>query len=168
MSEDTRRMLQPAAIGGVVFGVLSGIPVISLLNCACCAYAIGGGMLAAHLYFKDLPAVAQQSYGEGAMLGLLTGGIGATVTTVIGIPMRLFIGAAAGLGSMDRLNEILGDADLPAGIADLVGSLAGGGISIGFILIGFFMRLISYGLFAMVGGIIGVAVFQKKMAAELT
>lgn len=30
MSEDTRRMLQPAAIGGVVFGVLSGIPVISL------------------------------------------------------------------------------------------------------------------------------------------
>ncbi len=69
MSEDTRRMLQPAAIGGVVFGVLSGIPVISLLNCACCAYAIGGGMLAAHLYFKDLPAVAQQSYGEGAMVG---------------------------------------------------------------------------------------------------
>ena len=140
MSEDTRRMLQPAAIGGVVFGVLSGIPLISVLNCACGALAqIGAGLLAAHLYFRNLPAVAQQSYGEGAILGLLTGGIGATVSIVV---RRLVVVGTYGIFSPEATGE-----------------------SIGFFLLGFFMTLIAYSPFAMVGGIIGVAVFQKKMPA---
>ena len=144
MSQDTRSMLQPAAIAGGVLGVVSQIPLINLLNCACCALAIGGGMLASFLYFNDQPAVSQRPYGDGAVLGLITGGIGAVVGTLIGIPVRLFIGTLVGLGSMSQIDELLRDLDLPEGVADLVSGLAGGGLSIGLILLGFMMRLILY------------------------
>jgi hypothetical protein len=65
---------------------------------------------------------------------------------------------------MSQIDELLRDFDLPEGVADLVSGLAGGGLSIGLILLGFMMRLILYGVFAMVGGIIGAAVFQKTTA----
>ena len=38
--------LMPALYGGIIIGLLSGIPFISLINCICCAGVIIGGFLA--------------------------------------------------------------------------------------------------------------------------
>ena len=44
---------KPAAIGGLAFGVLGGMPVVQYLNCLCCVLVIGAGFLAAYLYSRE-------------------------------------------------------------------------------------------------------------------
>lgn len=48
-------MLKPALTGGVLLGILSALPFVSAFNCLCCAWVIGGGMLAAHLFVSSSP-----------------------------------------------------------------------------------------------------------------
>lgn len=78
------KMLKPAAIGGILLGVLSLLPV---LECACCAWMIGGGVLAAYLYVKKSSTAV--TLGEGAILGILTGIIGTIVIAIFQIPLFL-------------------------------------------------------------------------------
>ena len=161
MSADTRRMMQPALIGGVALGVASQIPLLNLLNCACCILVIGGGLLAAFLFFREEPPQAQTPYGDGAILGLLTGVIGAIVGTIVSIPVQLALGAM-GMGHMKQIEEALRNADLPPAATGLLSGLMGGGLSIASIIIGFFFSLVIDSLFAMIGGLIGAAVFARK------
>ena len=154
--------VKPALIGGVALGVANAIPFLNLLNCACCALVIGGGVLAAHLYFKDTPPTAERPFGDGIMLGALAGVFGAIVSTIISIPMTLL---GIGLGSMGFVDEILENADLPPEVADLLASIGGGGLAIGALLIGLLFNLVIYAIFAGIGGAIGVAIFVKKPPA---
>lgn len=82
--------IQPALIGGVVLGLLSAIPFVNLGNLCCCLWVIGGGALAANLYIKKSPTPV--SVGEGAVVGLLAGLVGAFVALVIGVPLNLLTG----------------------------------------------------------------------------
>ena len=75
--------LKPALIGGVFIGLLSVIPFVSAANICCCLWAILGGMLATYLYVKNSPMPA--SAGDGAVLGVIAGAIGAVIHFVIGI-----------------------------------------------------------------------------------
>src|SRR2546421_10383989 len=75
--------MKPALIGGAVLGILSAIPFVNLPNLCCCAWAIAGGILAAHLYVKSSPAPVRP--GDGAVLGVLAGGVGAVIYLVIGV-----------------------------------------------------------------------------------
>ena len=77
-------MLQPALLGGVVIGVLSALPVINLANC-CCAWILFGGGLAAYLLQQGRPAPI--SVGDGALVGLMAGAVGAVVWTLVSIPL---------------------------------------------------------------------------------
>ncbi|HKP72132.1 MAG TPA: hypothetical protein VJT82_04285, partial [Pyrinomonadaceae bacterium] len=101
-----------ALIGGVVAGVLSGLPVVS----GCCfLWAIGGGFLAVFMYLKNAQGAFQPA--DGAKLGVTTGIIGAVISAVLGIPFLLL-----GIGSAAMQNEDLARAGIGAGI------LAAGGI----------------------------------------
>lgn len=152
--------IKPALIGGGSLGVANSIPLVNLLNCACCALVIGGGVLAAHLYFKDTPPTAERPFGDGIMLGALAGVFGAIVSTIISIPMTLL-----GLGSMDFMNDILENADLPPEMADMLSSMGGDGLAMGVLLVGLMFNLVIYAIFAGIGGAIGVAIFVKKPPA---
>src|SRR5256714_13853431 len=77
--------MKPALIGGVVLGILSAIPFVNLPNLCCCAWAIAGGILAAHLYIKASPAPVRP--GDGAVLGVLAGGVGAVLLLVLGVAL---------------------------------------------------------------------------------
>src|SRR5256885_16184538 len=79
---DMNDKMKPALIGGVVLGILSAIPFVNLPNLCCCAWAIAGGILAAHLYIKASPAPVRP--GDGAVLGVLAGGVGAVIFPVLG------------------------------------------------------------------------------------
>ncbi len=150
-------MLKPALIGGFLLGILSVIP---FFNCLCCVWIIGGGVLAASLYVKSAPVVVP--LGSGLTLGLLTGVIGAIVSTLFGIPIqflmnRLFADYA------DQLRQMILDLpNLPSSLREILSSSSNAGLStISIIGIGIF-NLIVYPLIAMLGGLLGVAIFEKR------
>ncbi len=155
--------LKPALIGGVLLGTTSAIPFLNLLNCACCAWVILGGLAASYLYWKDAPRIPSP-WGDSILLGLATGGIGAVVTTLVGIPLRMMMGGAAGIGAaMDQLRSRLGDQDLPPQVAEMLGSMSGSA-AVGCVgtAIAFVMSLVVFSIFATVGSLIGTALFAKK------
>jgi hypothetical protein len=128
-----------AVIGGVVAGVLSGLPIIS----GCCfLWAIGGGFLAIYMYMKNAPAPMMM--GDAAKLGATAGVVGAIISAVLGIPfMLLGIGSAA-------MNQNVANAGIGAGI------MAVGGV------VGLIIRALFVVGFAVLGAIIGNAVLGKN------
>lgn len=154
-------MLKPALIGGVLLGILSSIPIISLLNCACCAWVIGGGMLAAYLYVKDSPYPV--TLGRGAGVGLLTGFIGSVVNALFMIPLYMLI-RRGGLGIAERIREVLGTLpNLPPEADDALRDLSEkGDISPLFWMVALIFMLATYCLAAMLGGVLGAALFEKR------
>src|SRR5262245_23749818 len=85
---------QPALLGGVTIGVLSALPFVNTGNCCCCAWVLFGGGLAAYLMQQNHPEPIQ--IGDGAIVGLMSGAIGAFVWLVVSVPVNL---AFSGLNS---------------------------------------------------------------------
>ena len=133
--------LKPALLGGLIVGILSAIP---LLNYCCCIWGIGGGVLAGFLYIKSAPIPVR--VGEGAVVGVLTGIVGAVLYFIIGVPLAYFISGA-------NLEQTLRGAglQLPAGISGLALFVVSG-------LIGGATLLV----LAIIGGLISVPIFEKR------
>ena len=129
-----------AAIGGVIAGVLSIIPLIG----ACCfLWAIGGGVLAVYMYQSKSPVPLQT--GDAAKLGALAGAFGAGIYLLIQVPLMLLGGAAA----ISQQLESAGG-----------GSAAAFGAGLGFFVV-FLVAGIIIGSGAL-GGVIGAAIFGKN------
>src|SRR5512136_2122581 len=134
------RMLKPALIGGVLLGILSSLPVISAFNCVCCAWVIGGGVLAAYLYVKDSPVPV--TLGRGVGLGLLTGVIGSVVSALFYIPLHLVL-RRSGMGIVEQMKQSMSQVpNLPPETRQMLESLSSGeGLSIAVYAIGFIFIL---------------------------
>lgn len=154
------KTMQPAIIGGVVLGLLSAIPFVNMVNICCCCWAILGGMLAGYLYIKRSPQPV--TTGEGAKVGIIAGAIGAVIYVVLGLPLGLVAGQAmTGLMTslIQNLNpeqgelmrrQIEAQQNLPIAARLLA--------AIPFTLLGAVM----IAGFATVGGILAVAIFEKR------
>ena len=154
-----------ALIGGGIFGVLAALPYVSMLNALCCALYIGGGVLAVYLYTKDQPRPEQAEkapYGDGALVGLIAGAIGGVVTTIVGA-LVLASGLGPDMGDPSATLEQLEQAgiELPDIVRDMIG---GGGVSAAMLGTQLVMNVILFGIFATLGGLVGVAIFHKKGA----
>jgi hypothetical protein len=158
-------MLKPALIGGVLLGILSALPLIGAFNCFCCAWVIGGGMLAAHQYVKASPTGV--TLGTGVGLGLLTGAIGAVVETLFSIPVHI---ALRGIGSTlaEQFRNLIDQIpNMPSESKEALRALmAGGGLSVAFILLTGLLTLVVFSIMGMMGGALGVAVFEKRKPGE--
>lgn len=161
-----RNLLMPAVIGGVSLGVASQIPILNLLNCACCALAVGGGFLAGALYMKDQSPAVQAPFGEGALLGVLTGGIGAVVSTLLAIPIQLLMGKV-GMGAFDELHDVLQDSEVPEEVVDMLSGFGAAGFSALALAFTFVLSLLFYCLFAAAGSLLAVALFHRKAAGPM-
>jgi hypothetical protein len=136
--------LKPALLGGLIVGILSAIP---FLNYCCCIWGIGGGLLAGMLYIKSAPVPVK--VGEGAVVGVLTGIVGAILYFLISVPIGYFLSSA-------QLEETLVRAgvQLPAGVSGLLlFALAG--------LLGGLCLLV----LSIIGGLISVPIFEKRKDA---
>jgi hypothetical protein len=105
-----KNKLQPAIIGGVVLGLLSAIPFVNIFNACCCAWAILGGALAVYLYIQK--SATPVKLGDGALLGVMAGGIGALINILIGLPLKVITGAAfssVAINMLGRFNPDVGD-----------------------------------------------------------
>lgn len=131
--------LKPALLGGLIVGVLSAIPFI---NYCCCIWSIGGGALAAYLYIKSSPVPV--GTGDGAMVGGLAGVIGGIIYIIIGLPIALLFGMAA---MQDSLRQSGVDLPISGFLLMVVGAIIGA---------------IILAVLATLGGVIGVAIFEKR------
>jgi len=148
---------KPAIIGGVLVGLLSAIPFVNLVNACCCLWAILGGFLASYLYVKR--SATPLRMGDGAIIGLMAGIIGAVVYVVLGIPLSI--------ATQGFINEIvLGIAEgiNPAQV-DLVRRAIAEQTTLGAILWGLFWAFLLI-VFSTVGGLIGMAVFEKRKGTQ--
>ncbi|HZR26054.1 MAG TPA: hypothetical protein VFA59_20825 [Vicinamibacterales bacterium] len=154
-STTTNRYAQPALIGGVVMGVLSGLPIVSAGNLCCCMWVIGGGMIAAYILQQNesTPITA----GDGAIVGLLAGLVGAFVYLIVSIPVTLMVAPFERM-FMERLRDQWGD--MPPEFRSFAERAAGGGIRL---FLGFIAYLFFGSAFSTIGGLIGHAIFQKKL-----
>jgi hypothetical protein len=153
--------LQPALLGGLAIGVLSALPVVNVVNLCCCAWVVFGGALAAYLMQQNHPAPINA--GDGAIVGLMAGAIGAVVGSLIQIPIAMAMGPFQ-LEMMDRILQ--GAEDMPPELREWFetwrGSMAGGAaLGIGFIFAMLF-SLFFYSLFGMLGGLLGAVMFRKN------
>lgn len=163
MNQDS--MLKPALIGGVLLGILSALPFISYFNCICCAWVILGSVVAARLYVKDssLPV----TLGRGVGLGFLTGAIGTVVSALFSIPL-LLLASRGGSSIADQLRQTLSQLmeqmpNVPPETRSALDSfIAEGNIGIFVYIAGFFFMFAVNCVVAMIGGAIGVAVFEKR------
>lgn len=152
----TPSKIQPALIGGVAIGVLSALPVINLANC-CCAWILFGGALAAYLMQQGHPEPIL--IGDGAIVGLMAGAVGAFVWLIASIPISL---AMAPFESQMAQQALRNAGDLAPEFREMIERFSGGPvIGLGMIF-GFFVMLVVSTTFGMLGGLFGALLFRKS------
>jgi hypothetical protein len=148
---------QPVLFGGLVMGVLSALPIVSAGNLCCCLWVVSGGVVAAYLLQQGQSAPITQ--GDGAIVGLMAGIVGAFVYLLLSIPITLLIAPVQRM----LLDQLAGT--MPPDVREYVGSYAGGAIGL---TIGFVFMVFMGTVFSTVGGLLGAAIFRKPQAAPDT
>ena len=155
--------IKPAAAGGIVLGLLSSLPFLSAGNCLCCMWVLGGGGLATYLLSKQQPG-RRLTYGDGAFAGVLSGLFGAIVATVVWIPVTI-LSSRFLRSQQEQLENMLRDMpDVSEELRDLILRMASAEVSVATTLMHFISYLIMFALLAMIGGILAVAILQKRGA----
>jgi hypothetical protein len=156
--------LMPAVYGGVIMGVISGIPFLNLVNCLCCAGVMLGGFMAVFFYQKDLkPGDPVLTNGDGLQLGALAGVFGALVGLVLTVIFHFALGAAAGeatgkiiMSMYDQLGIL--DKMPPEAVEQMQQSMSDQSLSPLTIIPSFIIDP----LFGLIGGLIGYSVYKPK------
>lgn len=146
---------QPALFGGLIIGVLSALPIVSAGNVCCCLWVVSGGAVAAYLLQQNQAAAITP--GDGALVGLFAGIVGAFVYLLLSIPITLIV------GPMERivLRRLLEDSgDMPPEFRDYL-TYMGGRIRL---VIGFILMLCVGSTFSTLGGLLGAMIFRKPLA----
>lgn len=150
--------LQPAVMGGLVIGILSALPLISIGNICCCLWIVSGGALAAYLLQAN--QATPITTGDGAVTGLMAGVIGSVVYSVVAIPVSIVMGPIQAKFAEGLLRNA---GELPEGLEPMLEAARNSGFSILGAIAGFFLMLILSVIFASIGGIIGAVIFKKKL-----
>ncbi len=154
MSTTTNRLVQPALIGGLVMGVLTGLPIVSAGNLCCCLWVIGGGVIAAYILQQNEAAPITAS--DGALVGLLAGIVGAFVYLIISVPVSVIVTPMERV-FVERFVERMGE--MPPEFREFASRSLGAGVRL---TLGFIFWLLVGSAFSTIGGLIGQAIFQKK------
>lgn len=163
MVEKTSKV-QPAIVGGLIAGLLTAIPLINLINVCCCLGIVIGGVVAARMLIKRSPVLPITS-GDGAITGALAGVVGALIYLVIGVPLAmltqpyllgLFVQFAESNPQLrDVFMEAIRQSQSQSTAQKLLAAIMSG-VMYGAIIIAF----------STIGGIIGVALFEKRKGQQ--
>jgi|KBSSwiStaDraftv2_1062776.scaffolds.fasta_scaffold09295_10 hypothetical protein len=156
-------MGQPAMIGGLVIGVLSSLPIISAGNVCCCLWVVAGGAVAAYLLQQNQRTPITP--GDGALVGLYAGLIGAAVGFVISIPLSMVM-APMQRAVVQRILENAGD--MPPAARQILENMSGPTTAAGLMgrlvirVVIFCFTLVIWSIFSTLGGLLGAAIFKKS------
>lgn len=146
---NTRALLISAGIAGVLAGVLSSVPIISLVNCLLCGWIWGAGILAVYLYRRNA-GMAPVTTSTGLIIGLIVGIISAILSSLLGLAFGATTAAALSPDQIAQLEEAMGES-----ARVLTDPAAMGAAS-------FFINLIVQPIFGAIGGLIGSAIFKNR------
>lgn len=156
--------LQPALVGGLVLGLLSSIPFISLGNICCCLWVLLGGAIAARMLVNRSP-VLPVTTGDGAVVGLLAGAVGAGVMLLISVPLGILgVGSGVAESLLRSIGEAVNDPNVRQEMERAIEQMrqqSAGQRMVG-ALFNWLISAVVVVAFATLGGIIGVAIFEKR------
>src|SRR5436309_3656636 len=151
--------IQPALTGGMFLCFLSSIPFISAGNCICCMWVLLGGGIAVMMLTKQRPSGI--AYGDGAFAVVLSGLFGAVVGTIVQMSFRA-MASRLFESQQQQLEQILNQLGYEGPMRDWLLRAASGEISVPTLVFTFFTNLLVFALFAMIGGILTVAILNKR------
>ncbi|MEZ5316445.1 MAG: hypothetical protein R2752_03485 [Vicinamibacterales bacterium] len=145
---------QPALLGGILIGVLSALPVVGALNACCCLWVVLGGMLTVYLQQQQKPEPVETA--DAVIGGLLAGLIGAVIMALVQALMVSITGPV----TQQALQQALQDnPEVPAEAREMLLRLFSGQGVVLFVLA---IAIPLYAVFAMLGSLLGLALFRKK------
>jgi hypothetical protein len=160
---NTKSMLLAGGLAGIAMGILAAIPLLGAVSSCCCLWAgrWGCGILAVFLYRTSNKAQPGLTVGQGVVLGLIAGAVGALLASILGgISSLIFGGMSNGAAVMDYLNQIPGAAEsLDASSRQIIEQAAA---TSGSILFSTCCKFVIFPLFGMIGGLIGTALIWKN------
>jgi hypothetical protein len=151
MEDQRANMFVPALIGGGVAGVLSAIPI---LNCLCCLWIIGGGIIAVFFLNKDMSKPLTME--DGAIAGIFSGLVATAADFLISIPLAPITNKFIA-NFMERIAEYADE--MPAGWQSWMDK-GMGEAHLSMILLGILINAIVFSILGALGGIIGVSIFK--------
>jgi hypothetical protein len=158
--EKPLNFIKPAIAGGLFWGGLTAIPLINLGNSLCCMWIQVGGAIGAWLLNRQKPG--KLSYGDGALVGVMTGICGTAVSALIDIPVQMAITPAGAEQMKKAFTEVMkGWPDAPPDFQEQVSFLFTPGFNMSRFLVVVITFSIVGGLFAMIGGILTVALSKR-------
>jgi hypothetical protein len=154
--------LQPALAGGMFLGLLSSIPIINAGNCLCGMWILLGGGAAAVMLSRQ--RASGITYGDGAFVGVLSGLVGAVIGTVI--QMAFHVMASRFFESQQQeIEQMVRQFPIEGPARDLLLRVMSGEVSVVTLIITFVSNLLLFSLFAMIGGILAIAILNKRKGA---
>ncbi len=168
--------VKPAIIGGAIMAATSAIPYLSLINCACCAGIMLGGLASVYFYLRSLPPDEPPLQSKhGLILGAFAGIFGAlfeTVATVIIIKVlskgyfdQIYVEIQKNITDMESQGK-----DVPKlltqiqdALTMLTQEISENGFSLVLTILMLVFNTMKDVLFGLLGGLIGIAVLQKKI-----
>jgi hypothetical protein len=161
---DKPSKLMPALYGGIIMGLISGIPFLNFVNCLCCAGVMFGGFMAVFLYTKDLrPTDPPITNGDAVQLGALAGVFGALVGVALTIVLHFTLGGIENqamsklvMSLYDKMGVL--DKMPPEALEKMQDQMKESALSAMSIIPPFIIDP----LFGLVGGVIGYSVFKPK------
>lgn len=150
----------------MLLGLLSSIPVVNAGNCLCCMWVLLGGGVATVLLTRQRP-LNLITYGDGAFAGVLSGAFGAVIGTMVQTAVHALT-ARFMESQQQQIENILNQVGMEPPMRDWVLRVTSGEISTFTVAFTFFSNLIVFSLFAMIGGILAVAILKKREATKST
>ena len=159
----TTSYTQPALIGGLVVGVLSALPIVSIGNFCCCLWIVSGGVVAAYVFQANSQEPITPA--DGAVAGLLAGIVGAIVHLILSVPIDMVMGPFE-RSMAQRIMDLTGNAELRDMLQRYSQRDAGIGVVVIRRVAAFFVMLAAGGVCSTIGGLIGAMVFRKTTPAS--
>jgi hypothetical protein len=149
--------LQPALLGGAFIGVLSSLPFLSYLNGCCCLWVVVGGLVAAWVMQQNHPYAI--STADGVLVGLLAGVFGALIGLVVQVVLSP-VQRHLDVYMFDALGRMMGQ--VPPMVEEVIEQRRSGpAITLLGAVGSLVMMIIIWPIFAMLGGLLGAALFRK-------
>ena len=143
-------------------GVLSALPLVAAGNLCCCMWVISGGAIAAYLLQQNQSTPITP--GDGALVGLLAGLIGAFVQFAVAIPIGILV-APMERAMLQRVLDMAGT--MPPDMRDMLErySRSDAEFSFGLMIlrrvVALMFGLFIGAIFSTVGGVVGAMIFKK-------
>ena len=146
---------QPALLGGLLIGALSSLPVVLIGNLCCCLWVVTGGLLTVYLTQQNREAPLETS--EAVLESLLAGLIGAVLTCLVSYALLSWTGPVW----QDQVrSQIESNPDVPPAMREWLLRIMN---SQGVALLQLAVTVPLFAVFGMLGGLLGLAFFKKKV-----